>query len=112
MSANTNAVPPYVGANSADLLESLGITQFNGLDSWSQTIGGLVIQGGVVDVPSAANVSVSFPAPLSKQLLGIFLEEADVTSSVHSSVVSSNLTGFTFAHNHTAFKVYWFAIGV
>jgi len=107
-----NSTIPYNSPSLQELADTVGITQFQGTDSWFQVLGGLILQGGKVDIPDPADVSITFPAPYSKQVLGIFIEEIDGVGSVYTVVQTFNLTGFTIRHNHSGYSAFWFAIGV
>ncbi len=95
--ANSNSIVSYSSATLLEVQESLGITQFSpsNVNSWYQVMGGLVIQGGL----STGAGAVAFPAPLEKQVLGVFMNGAT------ASAIS--LTGFTASASG-----FWWAIGV
>jgi hypothetical protein len=80
-----------------DILDALGETKFSTSDDslWAQIIGGLQIQGGYIEAAAA----VSFHAPYEKQVLGVFVNNGNVTEV--------SLTGFT-----SSVSGYWWAIGV
>jgi len=76
--ANFNAIPPYISADAKDLQEAIGVSQLSvgaNEDSWHQTIGGLLIQGGkIIDVPANNSVVVNFHAAYPKKVLGIWIQ--------------------------------------
>ena len=95
--SNVNSVSDYKRSSLETLQEALGTTQFSSSDvnSWYQIINGLIIQGGL---STGAGV-VTFPAPLEKQVLGVFMNGATASGIT--------LTGFTASASG-----FWWAIGV
>lgn len=110
--SNTNAIAPYLGATAADLAEAGGITQFQGVETWYQTIGGVLVQGGLTDFIAANTVfSVDFPAGIPKQLLTIL---ASPLGSVLAdwSIDNVSLSGFDIRNGNSTRRFYWEAKGV
>jgi hypothetical protein len=86
---------PAFAKDPGSLQDAMGVTQFASETSWAQIIGGLQIQGGLL----TASGAVEFHAPYETQVLGVFVNNGDVTSVT--------LTGFT-----SSVAGYWWAIGV
>lgn len=86
---------PAFARDPGSLQDALGVTQFSGEDKWAQIIGGLQFQGGLL----TASGAVEFHAPYETQVLGVFVNNGDVTSVT--------LTGF-----NSSVAGYWWAIGV
>jgi len=92
-----NSVAPYGQAKNKDLQDAIGITKFfsGSPEIWAQVIGGLTIQGGEIEAAGA----VEFHAKYDKQVLGVFVNNGNVTNV--------ELTGFT-----SSVAGYWWAIGL
>ena len=111
--SESNAVLPYSRPTLRDLTETIGITQFPSETNWFQTIGGLLIQGGVVSgVGSGATVSVPFNVGFTIQVLGVFVQ-ARGASVLGWSVGTVTLADFQLINAAVAGRdFYWWAIGV
>lgn len=109
--SNTNAVVPFLGGTLPDALESLGVTQFPSGTEWFQTIGGLLVQGGKVDVVAAATASIEFPAGVPTQLLGIWIQTVGGTTN-GAYVNVPTLAGFDLVNGASDRTYYWWALGV
>lgn len=107
-----NAIPPYLGATPGELQEALGVTRFVSETNWFQTVGGLLIQGGLESsVGSAATVTVSFNAAFPKQCLGVFIQPIG-TSLLGFSVDNVTLEDFDLVNAAVVRDFYWWAIGL
>lgn len=113
MSQGTNAVLPFTDATQKDLTDTIGITQFPSANSWYQTIGGLLIQGGLVTgAGSGATVVVPFHAGYPTQVLGVFVQ-AQGTSVLGWSVNNITTAQFELVNAAVAARSFnWWAIGV
>lgn len=111
MSTNRNAITPFLRGTPEELANAIGITQFHSATSWSQTIGGLLIQGGFVEVADGATSVVSFQAPYITQLLGVFTQVADASEN-GAYVTTYSATGFSIVNGTGARDYFWWAIGV
>jgi hypothetical protein len=108
--SNTNAVLPFTGVNLKDLAETLGITQFLSETAWYQTIGGLLIQGGLVTGASDGDV-IPFNAAFPSQPLFVAVQSIN-SNAPNSYITAATLTGFTVKHTGGgSHDYYWFAIG-
>lgn len=108
---NNNAIADFDSATPRSLLEALGITQFRNTTDWYQTIGGLQVQGGIVNVGSSATLAILFPAPYETQLLGIFIQTLGAgTNAAYVNVPA--LTGFSIVNGVGARDYFWWAVGV
>lgn len=108
---NYNALSPFTNANSQQLLDAAGVTQFTSETNFYHTLSGLLIQGGFVTT-AATSTTVTFNAAFPKQVLNVILQP--VNSSPSNFYVSSvTLQEFTIAHGGGgSHNYYWFAIGV
>jgi hypothetical protein len=113
MTQGTNAVSPFIDPNLRDLADSIGITQFQGADKWYQTIGGILIQGGLVTgVGSGATVVVPFNVGFPTQVLGVFVQALG-TSVLGWSVNNITTAQFELVNAAVAARSFnWWAIGV
>lgn len=111
MSANVNSIISYVGASLKDTSESLGITQFPSEFEWYQIVGGLQVQGGKVSVGGGATLTINFPAPYEKQLLGIFIQVRGAAGN-NGYVNNESLDSFDIVNGAGARDYYWWAVGV
>jgi hypothetical protein len=106
-----NSVAPFVGGTAQDALEALGITQFPSATEWFQVIGGLIVQGGYVTVPSSTVQTVNLVAPYGKQTLGVWLQtEGSSHNSAHVDGVT--LTSFEIHNGGGVRSYYWLSLGV
>lgn len=105
-----NSSPPYTGATLDALRESIGVPQFSGSasENWAFVFNGLIFQGGKISVP-AGSTAFDFPAPLTQQVLGVFLQ---TTAAATVYVSATTLSTFTVTHAGATHNVYWWAIGV
>lgn len=113
MSANRNAITPFLRGTPEELANAIGITQFPSETSWYQTIGGLLIQGGLIEsVTHPGPFAVAFNVGFVTQVLYVQVQE--VGTNAHASSVSGiSLTGFDlYTSSAPAKDFYWFAIGV
>lgn len=106
-----NSAGAYSKSSVDDLRETIGIPQFSGTNSenWAFVFNGMIFQGGVIEVPSAIT-AFDFHAPLTLQVLGVFLQP--ITSSVSPGVTATTLNTFTVDHTGVTHNCYWWAIGV
>lgn len=111
--SNTNAVTSFNGTSLEELNEAIGITQFPSDTNWYQTIGGLLIQGGLVEaVGSGATVTVPFNVGYPTQVLGVFVQSKG-TGVLGWSVDNVTQAGFDLVNAAIANRdFYWWAIGV
>lgn len=109
--ASTNSVLPFLGGNQEETSDAIGITQFPSAGNWFQVLGGLTIQGGKVSVLSGATLSVAFNAPISKEVLGVFIQPIG-TATVSYRVNSVTLNDFAIVNGAADQDFYWWAIGV
>ena len=111
MSASYNSVPPFQGGSTRDTLEALGITQFPSEHEWYQVIGGLIVQGGYVEVASLTVATINLPAPYEKQTLGVWLQTEGATHNA-AHVANATLSSFEI-HNGAGIRdYYWLSLGV
>jgi len=105
-----NSSLPYTDATLDALRESIGVPQFSGATSenWAFVFNGMIFQGGKISVPAGAT-AFDFPAPLTQQVLGVFLQTT-VAATVYVSATTLNT--FTVTHAGATHDVYWWAIGV
>lgn len=106
-----NSAPTFTKLTLDDLRESVGIPQFSGTNSenWAFVFNGLIFQGGVITVPSAATV-FGFHAPLTQQVLGVFIQPK--VKGATPGVSATTLDTFTVDHTGASHDCYWWAIGV
>lgn len=108
---NTNSVPPFFGASNKELLETIGVTQFPSDVEWFQVIGGLVVQGGYVEIPDTSSLVINLPAPVSKQILGIYTQVVGQTEN-GAYIDNITLSEFELFNGAGDRFYYWWAIGV
>lgn len=111
MSANTNSIPPFLRGTTKDALEALGITQFPSEFEWYQVIGGLIIQGGKVDLAGAAALTINLPAPYEKQHMFTIIQVVDATDN-NGYVANVILSAFDIQNGAGARTYYWLSLGV
>lgn len=117
--SNNNSILPFSAASMRDQQEALGITRMEGEDSWNQTIGGLIFQGGKINAIGVDLwVRINFQVPFPKKVLGIFTQPIYNTVNVAPSAANAgliylvDLQGFTFdSFDTTMANCYWWAIG-
>lgn len=111
MSSSTNSIPALLGGSTRDALEALGITQFPSATEWFQVIGGLIVQGGYVEVASATSITINLPAPYEKQTLGVWLQtEGSSHNAAHVDAVT--LSSFEIHNGGGIRHYYWLSLGV
>lgn len=105
-----NSAPAYGKSSLLDLREAVGVPQFSGTNSeqWAFVFNGMIFQGGVISV-AAGVVAYDFPAPLTQQVLGVFLQP---TAKLSPAVSTTDLNTFTVDHTGATHDCYWWAIGV
>ena len=112
MTGNTNSIASYESANPRELQEAAGITQFPSATEMFQVLNGLQIQVGKVDVAGGATLTVNFPAPYEKQVLGVFLQVlAGAENGAYIDPVPA-LASFDLHNGAGNRSYYWWAIGV
>lgn len=109
--AQYNSTAPFTGSTQDDLRDAIGIPQFSGTagTDWYLVFNGLIIQGGIVELP-AASTAFPFVTAFTQQVLGVFLQP--VTAGQTPAVISTTLSGFTTNHSGATHSCYWWAIGV
>lgn len=117
MSTNRNAITPFLRGTPEEFANAIGITQFHSETSWSQTIGGLRIQGDFVDPGPDLTLVIPFQSPYITQLLGVFIqvaggEEGTKFTAGYPYVIDYSKTGFTIVNGVGVSKYFWWAIGV
>jgi hypothetical protein len=111
MSGSNNSVPPFMGGTTKDALEALGITQFPTETEWYQVIGGIIVQGGYIEVDSSTVQTVNLVAPYEKQFLGVWLQTAGGShNSAH--VAGETLSSFEIHNGGGDRSYYWLSLGV
>ena len=111
MSSSTNSVPPFTGGSTRDALEALGITQFPSEAEWYQVIGGLIVQGGHVEVAGSTAAVINLVAPYEKQFLGVWLQtEGNPHNAAHVAAVT--LSSFEIHNGGGVRHYYWLSLGV
>ncbi len=110
MTSSWNSSPPYEGGTVDSLHESIGIPQFSGgaSEAWAFVFNGMIFQGGLISVPNAIT-TYDYPAPFTKQVLGIFMQPQ---TKGHAPGVVSALNNFTVDHTGSIDNMFWFAVGV
>jgi hypothetical protein len=105
-----NSAPVYGAGSITDLREAIGVPQFSGTnsDQWAFVFNGMIFQGGVISVPAGITV-FPFPAPLTQQVLGVFLQP---TAKLSPAVSATALDTFSVDHTGATHDCYWFAVGV
>ena len=111
MSSSTNSVAPFLGGTTRDALEALGITQFPSEFGWYQVIGGLIVQGGKVDVTGGATLAVPFAAPYGKQVLGTWIQVMAGAGN-NAYIIPTDLTTFSIVNGVGNRTYYWLSLGV
>jgi hypothetical protein len=115
--SNINAITPLNLASLKDVHEAIGVTQYVSLTNWYQTIGGLLIQGGLVEAaPADAAIIVPFNVGFNKQILGIFIQAIytpagagnENTGMVHPTFT---LSQWTLVNDGVVKDFFWWAIG-
>lgn len=109
--SSTNSIIPYIGATIQDLQETIGITQFPSETSWYQVLGGLIVQGGLVEVGDGATLAVEFPAPYETQVLGVFTQVSGGTANT-AHLTGVTTAGFNLVNGVGARSYYWWSVGV
>jgi len=111
VSSSYNSVTPFLGATPKELQESLGITQFPTAHEWYQVIGGLIVQGGYIEVASSSVLAVNLPAPYEKQTLGVWLQ---TEGAAHNTAYVDNVTlsSFEISNGVGIRHYYWLSLGV
>lgn len=108
---NTNAILGLFKGTPEDVANAIGVTQFPIANHWYQTIGGLQVQGGLVEVAGGATLVVNFVAPYVTQLLGVFIQVATAAGN-NAHVNAAGLNSFEIVNGAGNRSYYWFAIGV
>jgi len=111
MSSSYNSLIPFTKATLAELAETVGITQFPDAVGWYQVIGGIIVQGGYVDVLSSTVEAVSLYAPYEKQLLGVWLQTEGASHNT-AHVANATLSGFEIHNGGGDRSYYWLSLGV
>lgn len=108
--SNWNSAGAYNNSNIVDLQEAIGIPQFSGVsgENWAFVFNGLIFQGGTILVIAGIG-SHDFHAPLTQQVLGVFLQP---TAKLSPAVSATSLSTFTVDHTGATHDCYWWAIGV
>lgn len=109
--AGTQGILPYLRGTPEEAADAIGITQFPSENHWFQTIGGLLIQGGKIEVGSAATLTVDFNASYPKQVFGVWIQPIG-TSLLGFSVDAVTLDSFDIVNAAIVREFYWWAIGV
>lgn len=109
--ANTNAISPFFNATPAQLQEAVGITQFPTDTEWFHTFGGLLMQGGRVNIPGGTAVLIPYNAGFPTQVLCIMAQPLDSSATFHISGYTS-LADFTLHNTGSDKDFFWWAIGV
>jgi hypothetical protein len=112
MSAGTNSVPPFLGGTTKDALEALGITQFPSETEWYQVIGGLIVQGGLVEIEDGALAVVEYSAPYEKQILGLWIQVVGGTENGAVITAPLALDSFSITNGTGDRGYYWLSLGV
>lgn len=105
-----NSAGAFSKSSVEDLRETIGIPQFSGTNSenWAFVFNGMIFQGGTISV-AAGVVAYNFHAPLTQQVLGVFLQP---TAKLSPAVSATTLNTFTVDHTGATHDCYWWAIGV
>jgi hypothetical protein len=112
MSSNINSIAPFLGGTTKDALESIGITQFPAAASWYQVIGGLIVQGGYVEMSATTSATIPFNAPYGKQVLGVWLQTVDGSANGAHISASPALDSFEIVNGSSDRFYYWLSLGV
>lgn len=111
MSSSHNSIIPFVKARIEDLQETIGITQFPTEHEWYQVLGGIIVQGGYVEVAAGATAGVTLPIPYDKQLLGVWIQPVGAPSNTEH-INSVSLAGFEIVNGAGDKAYYWLSLGV
>jgi hypothetical protein len=111
MSSNRNSIAALTGGSLPDAFEALGITQFPDAAGWYQVIGGLIVQGGSVDIAGAATATINLHAPYEKQLLGIWTQIVGGAGN-NAYVTAADLDSFQIVNGAGDRTYYWLSLGV
>lgn len=106
-----NSVTPFSGGTTRDALEALGITQFPSGTEWFQVIGGLIVQGGKVDVTGGATLAINLNAPYEKQVLGTWIQVMAGAGN-NAYIIPTDLTQFSIVNGVGNRTYYWLSLGV
>lgn len=109
--ATNQALLPYLRGTPEETADAIGITQFPSETNWFHTIGGLLIQGGLIEVLSGTTLTVDFNASYPKQVLGVWIQPIG-TATVSSRVNTVTLDTFDIVNGAADQSFYWWAIGV
>lgn len=109
--ATNQALLPYLRGTPEETADAIGITQFPSETNWYHTIGGLLIQGGLIEVLSGVTLTVDFNAAYPKQVLGVWLQPIG-TSALPWNVDAVTLDTFDIVNGAADQEYYWWAIGV
>ena len=111
MSSSYNSIAPFSKARLDEVQDAIGITQFPSETEWYQVIGGLIVQGGSVDIAGAATATISLHAPYEKQLLGIWTQIVGGAGN-NAYVTGADLDSFQIVNGAGARTYYWLSLGV
>jgi hypothetical protein len=111
MSTNVNSIFPFSKARLEEVQEAIGITQFPSATGWYQVIGGLIVQGGSIEVDTSATLAIPFHAPYEKQLLGVWLQVYGAAAN-NGYVSAPGLTSFQITNGVGVRTYYWLSLGV
>lgn len=111
MAANNNSIAPLFNRGLEDLGDAIGVTQFPSQFEWYQIVGGLQVQGGKVSVGTSATLTINFPAPYEKQLLGVWIQVRGAAGN-NGYVNNESLNSFDVVNGVGARDYYWWAVGV
>ena len=106
-----NSVAPFLGGSTLDALEALGITQFPSEFAWYQVIGGLIVQGGKVDVTGGATLAINLNAPYEKQVLGTWIQVMGGAEN-GAYIIPTSLSAFSIVNGVGNRTYYWLSLGV
>lgn len=106
-----NSAPGFGASSLSDLREAVGVPQFSGTagENWAFVFNGLIFQGGIISVATGA-VAYDFHAPMTLQVLGVFLQP--VLKGADPAISTTDLNTFTVDYTGTTHDCYWWAIGV
>lgn len=106
-----NSVTPFTGGSTKDVIEALGITQFPSEFEWFQVIGGLIVQGGKIDVTGGATLAINLAAPYEKQVLGTWIQVmAGAENGAY--IIPTSLSAFSIVNGVGNRTYYWLSLGV
>jgi hypothetical protein len=80
--------------------------------SWSQTISGLTLQGGTVEVGGGSSLAVNYSNPFGKQVLYCAISAVSTVDNQGLLSGTNSLTGFTITNPGVLKNYHWYAIGV